>query len=171
MHHNGQSTRGRAVIRLLGPLSTYLLTLWDLSFCSCCCLSTRSHIRLLVRGSGDLRIMDSTSKWSLFNRGDAVTDLCSTPSLLFVSSFCAGFWADAAPCFGEGGLCLGERLEGARCAFTLFGLRRYSLGCCVDTWTRREFELLNVLPQCLHFHINKIGIRLTKYITFVYFGQ
>ena len=41
------------------------------------------------------------------------------------------------------------RLTGERCALTLFGDFLYSVGCCVETWTRRLLELWKLFPQCV----------------------
>ena len=72
----------------------------------------------------------------------------------FRKTTCGGVLRPAVSCLGAEGarpvLVDPLRLTGERCAFTLFGDFLYSVGCCVETWTRRLLLLWNVLPQCLH---------------------
>ena len=60
------------------------------------------------------------------------------------------------------------RLTGERCALTLFGDFLYSVGCCVETWTRRLLELWKLFPQCLQrarSHLRGVAVDVGEHFT------
>ena len=77
----------------------------------------------------------------------------------FRETMCGEVLRPAVSCFGAEEarpVLLGPlRLTGERCALTLLGDFLYSVGCCVETCTRRLLLLWNVLPQCKHLALSQ----------------